>query len=765
VTKINKAICLSALLVGLLAAVHELSAVAPGGEIYRQQCAKCHGKSGEGVKTEYKESLTGDWPVDKLARYIHRTMPEDKPKSLTPQQSEAVALFIHDAFYSREARLRNNPPRVELVRLTNRQYLNTVADLLRRFMGGEQRSGQEHGLSASYRTGAHIGGNQKVFERVDRQVEFDFGDASPDGEKFDKDKFIINWRGSVRAEETGDYEFIVKTPNGARLWVNGEGDKALIDAYVATGTNTEHRARIRLIGGRAYPLQLEFFKFKDKTASVSLQWKPPHGSQVVIPARNLSPERVSPTFVVSTPFPADDSSVGYERGVAVSKAWDEAATQAAIEVANFVVSQLDELSDSKKDSPNRVAKLQSFSEKFVQAAFRRPLTEEQRRIYVTTHFTGKAGPKPEDAVKRIVLLALKSPRFLYLGLDNAKPDGFEVASRLAFGLWDSLPDRELLQAAAQGALQRREQVAAQAQRMVTDPRATAKMREFFHHWLQVNHAEDLSKDAKLYPGFTPEIIADLRSSLNLFLDDVFWSAASDYRRLLLEDDLFINARLAKFYGIQTNAPESFVKVSLDPKQRAGVVTHPYLLAAFSYPKMTSPIHRGVFLTRNIVGRTLKPPPDAVAFKDEEFPENLSMREKVSALTRSEACQNCHAVINPLGFSLEQYDAVGRFRTRENGKPIDATADYETDDGRKLVFKGARDIAEHAASSELAQGAFVEQLFNQVVKQPMLAYGLDTPTRLHRAFVASGFNMRQLLVEIVTTSAMHGPEKTSKPRKT
>ncbi|MBI5775678.1 MAG: DUF1592 domain-containing protein, partial [Verrucomicrobia bacterium] len=492
--------------------------------------------------------------------------------------------------------------------------------------------------------------------------------------------------------------------------------------------------------------------------------KPPHGSQMVIPARNLSPERVAPTFVISTPFPADDSSVGYERGVLVSKAWDEAATQSAIEVANFIVGRLDDLTGSKKDSADRVAKLRSFCERFVEAAFRRPLTAEQRRIYITAHFTGKNAPAPEDAVKRIVLLALKSPHFLYLGLDSAKPDGFEVATRLSFGLWDSLPDRELLQAAAQNALQSREQVVAQAQRMVADPRAAAKMREFFHHWLQVNHAEDLSKDAKLYPGFTPEIIADLRSSLNLFLDDVFWSDASDYRRLLLEDDLFINARLAKFYGIQTNAPEDFVKVSLDPKERAGVVTHPYLLAAFSYPKMTSPIHRGVFLTRNIVGRALKPPPDAVAFKDEEFPANLSMREKISALTRSEACQNCHAVINPLGFSLEQYDAVGRFRTRENGKPIDATGDYVTDDGSKVRFKGARDLAEFAAASELAQGAFVEQLFNQVVKQPMLAYGFDTPARLHRAFAASGFNMRQLLVEIVTTSAMPGPKKTSKPKK-
>jgi hypothetical protein len=737
-----------------------------GSEIYRKTCASCHGKAGEGVKKEYQEPLVGDWPLDKLAGYIHRAMPEDKPKSLTPEQSDAVARYIYDTFYSREARLRKNPPRVELVRLTNRQYLNTVADLLKSFTGGEATLGGERGLRASSRggTGRRGDGGRSLNERVDRAVEFDFLDTNSTVTVGLTNSLGITWSGSLIVEETGEHEFFLKTPNGARLWVNHE-DKPLIDAGVASGSVDEHKAGLRLIGGRAYPIRLEWNKAqRDKLASVTLQWQPPHGTRVTIPARNLSPQRVAPTFVVATPFPADDSSVGYERGVLISKAWDEAATQAAIEVANFVESRLDQLSGSKKSDADRAAKVQRFCEKFVEAAFRRPLSAERRRLFVEAHFKGRGAPKPEDAAKRVVLLALKSPQFLYLGLSRAQADDHEVAARLSFGLWDSLPDRDLLLAAAQGALRTREQVAAQARRMLADPRARAKVQAFFHHWLQVNHADDLSKDAKLYPGFTPEIIADLRTSLNLFLEDVFWHGNADYRRLLLEDDLFVNGRLAQFYGITNSPAGDFVKVALDPKQRAGVVTHPYLLAAFSYQKTSSPIHRGVFLTRNIVGRALKPPPDAIAFKDEEFPAELTMREKVAALTRSEACQNCHAVINPLGFSLEQYDAVGRFRTRENGKPIDATADYETDDGRKLVFKGARDLAEHAAASEQAQEAFVEQLFHQVVKQPAPAYGPDTLARLRHSFAASGFNMQQLLVEIAATAAMHEVAKTPKPKK-
>lgn len=735
-----------------------------GSQIYRQMCAKCHGKQGEGVKGKYDDALHGDWSIEKLTRFIDKTMPDDDPDQCKGADAEAVARFIYDAFYSREARARHGKARIELARLTNRQYVNTVADLLKSFAEADAPLPVERGLRGNYRDRSRgRGAEGNSFERVDRQVSFDFGSDSPftntvamtNAAKITND-FSINWRASMIADESGEYDLILKTPNGARLWFNND-DTALIDAGVASGDMTEHKATLRLIGGRAYPLRLEYFKApRDKTASVALWWKPPHGAAQAIPARNLAPVRVSPTFVIATPFPADDSSVGYERGVSVSKAWDEAATQAAIEVAGYVEKNLNRLASSKPLDSNRLAQVKSFCEQFVTRAFRRPLTAEQKRRYVEGPFKGAA--KPEDAVKRVVLLSLKSPRFLYPGLDAARPDGHEVASRLSYGLWDSLPDGELMKRAAEGSLATREQVQQQARRMLRDPRARAKAREFLHHWLQVNHAEDLSKDPKLFPGFSPEIIADLRASLDTFLDDVVWSASSDYRRLLLEDDLFVNQRLAAFYGIATNATDDFVKVSLDPKQRSGVITHPYLLAAFSYQKSSSPIHRGVFLTRNIVGRALKPPPMAVAFKDSDFAPNLTMRQKVEELTRPQACQGCHSVINPLGFSLEHYDAVGRFRTKDGSRPVNAASDYTTDDGAIVKLSGARDVAEFAVKSEHAQDAFIEQLFHQIVKQPMLAYGADVPDQLRAGFVASSFNIQQLIVDIATLSARHGIEK-------
>ena len=726
-----------------------------GREIYRQQCARCHGKVGEGVPGEYKEALQGDWSVEQLARVIEKTMPEDAPGKCVGADAQAVARYIHDTFYSREARALKNPARVEVARLTNRQFLNTAADLIRSFGAEDSTVGSERGLEAVYYNSRGFDGDRKAFERVDRQVNFEFGMGSPDTSHMGSTEFSIQWRGSLLADETGMHEFVLESPNGVRLWLNDD-DQPAVDAWVASGGTTRHSFKLRLLGGRTYPLRLHYFKFKDKTASVRWLWKPPHGVLQPVPARNLSTSRPEPTLVLSTTVPPDDSSVGYERGGAVSREWDAAVTQAAIEIANHVVRNLDRLSRSKSDDSDRRIKVETFCQEFVAAAFRRPSDEAVRRSHVSLQFQG--GRKLDDAVRRVVLLTIKSPRFLYLGLGEGQSGDYEVASRLSYGLWDSLPDKPLLKAASEGALQGRESVIRQAHRMLADPRTHSKVQAFLHHWLQMGHIDDLSKDPQLYPGFSPEIIADLRTSLNLSLEDAVWSEASDYRTLLLTESLYMNDRLARFYGAQTSSTDDFLKVKFDPKERSGVITHPYLMAAFSYPKSTSPIHRGVFLTRHIVGRALRPPPMAVVFKDSDFLPSLTMREKITELTRPQACQSCHAVINPLGFSLEQYDAVGRFRVRESGKLVDSVSDYVTAEGQTVRLTGGRDLAEFAASSEQAHAAFIETLFHQIVKQPIAAYGPGVFSNLRQSFVASGCNIRQLLVEVSTVSALHIPGK-------
>jgi hypothetical protein len=733
-----------------------------GEAIYKEQCAACHGGKGEGVDEHYPNPLIGDRSLTDLTQYIDQAMPEDDPGKCVGEDAAKVAAFVYGAFYSPIAQARNKPVRIELSRLTVRQYKNAVADLVSSFRTPGSWD-QERGLRGEYFKSRRPGRDRQI-ERIDPTVQFDFGETSPDPEKLDDPaSFSISWQGSVLAPETGEYEFIVRTEHAARLWVNDQ-QLPLIDAWVKSGSDTEHRASLKLLGGRAYPLKLEFSKAKQGVndskkrkqppppvkASIALLWKPPHQAVEVIPARNLSPKANPELLVVQAPFPPDDRSVGYERGTSISKEWDQATTEAAIETASYVADHLEELSGVSDDASDRAERLEAFGQRFVERAFRRPLTDEQQHFFVNRQF--EQAPDAANAVKRVVLLSLKSPRFLYRELGDGN-DAYDVASRISFGLWDSLPDQSLLEAAAAGQLATREQVAQQAERMLGDLRARSKLREFFILWLKVDRLPDISKDPERFPGFTPEIVTDLRTSLDLFLEDVVWSDASDFRQLLLVDSLYLNGPLAKFYGVDLPADAPFQKVPVNPEHRAGVLSHPYLMAGFAYTQSSSPIHRGVFIARSVLGRSLRPPPEAVAPLAPDLHASLTTRERVSLQTKPESCQSCHAMVNPLGFTLEHFDAVGRFRQEEEGKPIDATGIYRTRKGETVQFAGVRDLAKFLAVSDETHTAFVQQLFHHLVKQPIRAFGSQELPNLRQSFERNDFHIRKLAVQIIADAAL------------
>jgi hypothetical protein len=738
-----------------------------GEQIYRQQCASCHGMKGEG-SDDYPRPLQGDRSVIQLTRLIAKSMPKDADKKCTGDDAQKVAGYIYDAFYSKTAQVRNRPPRLELSRLTVRQYRQSVADLIGTFRT-VPRFDTQRGLKAEYFKSRRFSPKERIIERIDAAVQFDFGVSSPDAAKLEPEQFSIRWTGSLLAAETGEYEFLIRTEHAARLWLNDD-KRPLIDAWVKSGKDTEHRASIFLLAGRSYPLRLEFSKAKQgvddsKTrkkkpqvkASIALAWTLPHRTAETIPQRCLSPLSAPPSFVIATPFPPDDRSVGYERGTSISRAWEQATTDAAIETADYVVAHLAELSGVRGDAADRSQRLRDFCRRFAERAFRRPLSDEQKRLYVDRPF--EATRDLDSAVKRVLLFVLKSPRFLYRELGGGR-DSYDVASRLAFTLWDSLPDAELLQAAATGQLVTREQVLRQAERMLADARSHAKLRAFFLQWLKVDPAPDLAKDAAQFPGFDLAAAADLRISLELFLDEVLWSDASDFRQLLLADYLYLNGRLAKLYGGNLPAEASFQKLSLMSGERAGLLTHPYLMAVFAYTATSSPIHRGVFLSRSVLGRSLMPPPEAFTPLPAELHPKLTTRERIDLQTRAQACQSCHGMINPLGFTLEHFDAIGRFRDKEKERPVDATGSYLTRKGDTKKFAGVRDLATFLANSEEVHEAFVEQLFHYLVKQPIRAYGGES-AELRRFFVDNRCNVRKLMVAIAADSALLPSDKTSK----
>ena len=760
----------AALAIAVFACWHACAADHPGLAVYKEHCGRCHGDAGVGT-TDVPDPLFGDLSVNQLAAYIDETMPEDDPSKVTGPEARQVAEYIHGAFYSAVARDRNRPARVDLSRLTVRQYRNVVADLVASFRGRGPGVDPGRGLKAEYFRGRDFDrGKALVYEQLDPQVAFDFGVEGPDPEQFEPNRFAIRWMGSIVPSETGHYEFVIRTAHSAKLAINtGWDEPPIIDAYVKSGDETEHRGTLFLLGGRAYPLRLEFSKANqgvDNTkhelpahASIELLWKPPHGALETVPERCLIPHDSPPVFVLATPFPPDDKSIGYERGIFVSKDWFQAATAAASETAGYVLDHVEHLAHVKRDAPDRAAKLQSFATSFAERAFRRPLSPEIRTLVVDRAFAD--APDLDAGLKRSLLLVLGSPRFLFrepgAGGDT---DPFDRAARLSFGLWDSIPDEPLWQAAARQQLTTPEQIRSQAERMTGDRRTQAKLRDFLLTWLRIDHGPELAKDKSLHAGFSPEVAADLRSSLLLSLDDVLGASGApsntDFRQLFTDDTVYLNGRLAPLYGasLPPNAP--FTRIRLDDGRRGGVLSHPYMMSVLSYTAATSPIHRGVFLARSVLGNVLRPPEEAVAPLAPEQHPDLTTRERVALQTSAVACQTCHTMINPLGFALEEFDAIGRHRAAEKHgaaeKPVDASGSYLPREGSEATFKGARELAAYVASSRDAQEAFVQSLFHALVKQPMRAWGPDTLENLRASFEKGGFDIRRLLVDIICMAA-------------
>jgi mono/diheme cytochrome c family protein len=748
----------------------------PGLAIYREHCGRCHGENGVGTK-DVPEQLVGDRSVNQLAAYIHDTMPEDDPSKVTGDAARQVAEYIHGSFYSAVARDRNRPARVELSRLTVRQYQNTAADLIASFRNRGPGIDGRRGLRAEYFRNRDFNRQTGlVYEQIDPQVDFDFGVEGPDPERFEPNRFAIRWNGSLVPPETGVYEFVIRTAHSAKLALNTAWyEPPLIDAYVKSGNDTEYKANILLLGGRAYPLRLEFSKANqgvDKKeneypthASMQLLWRPPHGVLEPVPERCLIPHDAAEVFVVKTPFPPDDKSIGYERGSSVSKEWFAAATAASVEMADYTLEHIEHLAHTKRDSADRAEKLRQFATTFATRAFRRPLTDALRALFVDRPFTD--APDLDTALKRSLLLVLQSPRFLVHteAAANGTPDGFATAARLSFGLWDSIPDQPLWEAASRNQLATVEQVRKQAERMVNDRRTRAKVHDFMFAWLRIEHGPEIVKDKTQYSEFSPEIAADLRTSLELLVDDAIWGREphggdSDFRRLFTDDEVYLNGRLGPLYGMTLPAEASFRRVRLDEGRRAGVLSHPYMASVLSYSAATSPIHRGVFLARSVLGNVLKPPMEAIAPLAPDLHPDLSTRERVALQTSSVACQTCHTMINPLGFALEEFDPIGRYRTTEKRgdvqKPIDASGSYLPREGPQATFRGARELAAAIAGSRDAQEAFVQQLFHALAKQPARAWGPDTLETLRQGFAANTFDVRRLLVDIMTVAALSPP---------
>lgn len=355
-------------------------------------------------------------------------------------------------------------------------------------------------------------------------------------------------------------------------------------------------------------------------------------------------------------------------------------------------------------------------------AFRRPVdgVEIERFVRIVEFAVGR-GDSFERGVQAGLQAALISPHFLFrIEYDDVPRDtgaehsvsSYELASRLSYFLWSTMPDAELLNVAAEGRLHEPGVLNAQIDRMLVDPKADALVTNFASQWLTLSNMVEAEPNRQLFPEFTSELRADMVKETQLFAGYIFRQ-----NRSLLEfldaDYTFVNERLANHYGIDGVRGDEFQQVSLPNGTRTGVLTHGSLLTITSNPDRTSLVRRGVWILDNILGTELPAPPANVPSLEEGAKESgaTSLRDQLKIHREMPACAACHDILDPLGFGFENFDPIGRWRETAEGKPVDAGG----------TLPGGESFSGPVELAKILKKRRVE--FAELVTRKMLTYAL------------------------------------------
>ncbi|HEU5074854.1 MAG TPA: DUF1592 domain-containing protein [Polyangiaceae bacterium] len=409
---------------------------------------------------------------------------------------------------------------------------------------------------------------------------------------------------------------------------------------------------------------------------------------------------------------------------------------------------------------------------FGRRAFRRPLTEAEVARFDAVVADGAAitpTGAPEEVARAVLYMFLVSPSFIQRAETNATTDGaggfvlssHEVATRLSYMLWGSTPDDTLNQAADQGLLATPEQILTQAERMLQDPKARDMVNAFHRRYLLMGPGgrwDTAQKDPALFPAFKPEQVPFMAEETLRFFDHVAFSPGGTFQDFLLSPVAFVNNQTAPLYGL--NAADygtEMEQVTLDPNQRPGFLTRAAFLNGYSSYNRTSPILRGAFITKEIIGIHIDaPPPGADQTELPNAAELLTNRERVDAQTSPPACASCHhSYINPPGFVMEAFDSVGAWQTTElsTGAPIDTSAEITIVDGQDPVLvNGPYELMQAIASSPTAMRQYAKRWVSYAYERegdPKDACVVDD---LALKMTAGGYSVLNLITDLTQTDS-------------
>ena len=472
-------------------------------------------------------------------------------------------------------------------------------------------------------------------------------------------------------------------------------------------------------------------------------------------------------FQPADTFPADDVGHGFDNIADVlslppllMEKYLEAAEQileSAInndEVFGHLVPRIPKPGESGEELARR------YIRDFSRRAFRRPPSQEEVDRLVQLYQRAKSsGEDFKSSMSFALQAALVSPRFLFrVELDNEQEpnqskrlDGYELASRLSYFLWSSMPDETLFQAAESGTLQSDEGLIEQTNRMLADDKSSALVDNFFDQWLQLRQLAKLNPDPELFPAYNAHLREAMLEETRQF---VRYIIRED--RNILEfldcDYTFANGLLSRHYGLEGVDGEAFQKVSLVGTPRGGVFTQGSILTLTSNPTRTSPVKRGKWILENILGSPPPPPPPGVPELDEDSQAELlgSLRERMQQHRTNPSCSVCHRSMDALGFGFENFDAIGAWRDRDGRFEIDPSGELPG----KLEFNGPAELRNILKSTRTVQftRCFAEKMLTYALGRGLEPYDRCTVDDIVEAAETNDYRLSSVMAAIVTSDA-------------
>jgi uncharacterized protein DUF1592/uncharacterized protein DUF1588/uncharacterized protein DUF1595/uncharacterized protein DUF1585/uncharacterized protein DUF1587 len=404
---------------------------------------------------------------------------------------------------------------------------------------------------------------------------------------------------------------------------------------------------------------------------------------------------------------------------------------------------------------------QSFVQNFGSLAYRAPITDPADVARHMALYDLGATTSNAHGIELVLRGMLQSPRFLYrvevgtteqVSPNAVKLSGYELAARLSYDVWNSLPDAQLTQAAATGALTTKAQVSAQLTRMLQDPRGATLVRSFLEGLTQVASLPYTVKDATMFPDWNKPgstLPASMQGQARAFFDDVLNNQGGTLTALLTSPTVFFNADLGSYYGVTGGS--TFQSLQLDPTKASGLLTLPALMTLMAKPDESWPIYRGEFVRESLLCQQLPSPPPNIP-PPPAVEAGVSTRERLSEHETNPSCSSCHTLMDPIGFGFENFDAVGKYRTTDGNQPVDANGSIIATEDINGPFNGVSQLGAMLVRSVQVQECVPQQWFRYMMNRFEQAPDNCSMRSIIDAFQAAGTNLNALPQALVQSDA-------------